>query len=348
MLEAGGARVRWMPDSLSPDDEEEPRPSARKPWARLADGLFGTVDPAFLGRTLRAIDEEAIQMVVAYWGTGPLSDIVALKRARPAVKVVLMMLCYPLAFTTGGILRQRLRMARAAGSLDGVLCPSRGMVDYLSAHDLAGRECPMIVLPPCWPASFRAARRDPLAPNRRVVYVGRPDFTSRTATGADDVRLLLDGLLEAGVEVHHGEARALGDGHPGRRMFPPTPLRSLIALMGGFDASLVAYNDAACARRERLVLTVPDRLITSVAAGIPVALPATGYDASRHYLADYPAIIEYRSARELADRLGDRDHVARLRDEAWLARGRYAAERHGEALRDFLHAVVVGGRPAPA
>lgn len=346
MLAPGGVQVHWLPDSHSPEDEEDPRPAARKAWFRLAEGLFGTADSAFLDRALRVIDEAGIQMVVAYWGTGPLSDILAIKRARPAVKVVLMMLCYPLSFSTPGILRQRLRMARAAGSLDGVLCPSREMHDYLSRHDLARADCPMAVLPPCWPAEFQAESRLPSAPAPCVVYVGRPDFTSSTATAADDVRDLLTHLLEEDVEVHHGAGKALEDGHPRRRTFPPRPVTELIAMMSGYDASLVTYNEAACARHERLMLTVPDRLITSVAAGIPIALPETGYEASRSYLADYPAVIPFRSASELADSLRDRRRVLQLREAAWQARSSYRAERHGTALRFFLRSVLRAERTA--
>jgi hypothetical protein len=108
-------------------------------------------------------------------------------------------------------------------------------------------------------------------------------------------------------------------------------------MIGGYDASLIAYNTAAAKCDERFRFTVFDRLLTSVTAGVPIAIPKQGYPASKSYLREggYP-MIEFDSPRDLHEALSDRARVNELRDQAWAARQNYAAERHGPALRNFL------------
>jgi hypothetical protein len=150
------------------------------------------------------------------------------------------------------------------------------------------------------------------------------------------MRPLLRALLEAGVEVHHGYSAETADSHPLRKAFAPRPLKELIATMSSFDASLIAYNTDVCKRAERFELTVPDRLISSVAAGVPIAIPATGYAASKSYLRDYPAVFEFKSAADLAAQLADRERVAQARARAWDARVNFVASRHSETLKQFV------------
>jgi hypothetical protein len=81
---------------------------------------------------------------------------------------------------------------------------------------------------------------------------------------------------------------------------------------------------------------VPDRLISSVAAGIPVAIPSTGYDACRSYLQEYEAAIEFKDCEELAAKLRDRESVSRLQEKARMNRARYTVERWAPAFHEFL------------
>ncbi len=106
--------------------------------------------------------------------------------------------------------------------------------------------------------------------------------------------------------------------------------------MAAHDASLIAYNAAACRRTERLELTVPDRLLTSVAAGVPIAIPSIGYSGSKQYLAEYPAVIEFDSVPDLKRQLEDRERIKSLHEAAWQARKLYTAEAQGELLARFL------------
>jgi hypothetical protein len=77
--------------------------------------------------------------------------------------------------------------------------------------------------------------------------------------------------------------------------------------------------------------------VATVAAGIPVALPATGYRACEEYLRNYPAVMVFQSAGDLAAQLRDRDRVAALRQKAATSTEDYQAERH---LTEFLQFLV--------
>jgi len=143
-------------------------------------------------------------------------------------------------------------------------------------------------------------------------------------------------LLDAGIGLHHVQSPETNDGHPLRKPFAPLDQRGLIAFMPTHDASLMAYNTQACARDDRFHLTVPDRLITSVAAGVPIAIPRQGYEGAKQYLVDYPAVIEFDDARDLQHQLSDRPRLARLRQQAFEARARYTAESRGELLAGFI------------
>lgn len=341
MLATEVVPCRWLPDSYTLQRQKHGPSGAGR--SKILDSLFGTRDRGYLDSALKALDESESTVVVAYWGTRPLADILAIKKARPRLKVVLMALCHPLGFTSLGIFRQRLRMTRAGSSLDGVICPSMQLRAYLQQNDLRGFGLPMLELAPCWPSSCQAPQRAPAAsewPN--LVFVGRTDIRGASATGADDLRPLMAELFGAGVRIHHTQSPDMDDGHPLRRPFSYLATPQLISFMGGFDASLVAYNAAACKRRERLMLTVPDRLITTVAAGIPVAIPRDGYPASKAYLSQYPAVIEFGSASELGGLLRDRVHMRDLAEAAWQARCHYTAQARAAPLIRFLEGILDG------
>jgi hypothetical protein len=329
----------WLPDSLRYREAQgTPAPPRLR---RLADQVWGTGDPRYVDHVTRAIDESEARVVIGYWGTMPLPDLAAIKKARPGVRIVLMVLCYPLALTATGIQRQNFFMRRLARCLDGIIYPPGEMEGYFRDRVLGRHAPPSVTLPPCWPAAYQAADRVPPeghAPN--LVYVGRTDLSARTIHPADDVRPLMKEILDAGIDLHHGQSPETDDGHPHRKPFRPVSLAQLIEKMGAYDASLMVYNAGACPRGDRFQLTVPDRLMTGVTAGIPVAIPRKGYEASKAYLKEYPAVIEFDSAGELKEALSDRPHIQRLRDAAWDARRSYTAERHGPALQRFLEGLL--------
>lgn len=317
-------------------------PDLRSRVVRGMDLAFGTRDPAYLDYVLAEIDRSGSDVLVFYWGTLPLADIVAIKRMRPRLKTMLMLLCYPLALSSAGIVRQRVVLRRALPSIDALICPTVEMRDYLERNIIArGGRCLAGVVAPCWPEVMcPRTRHEDVADRPNLVYVGRTDLSGRTVHKADDIRALMSGLLEAGIELHHAYSPETDDGHPGRKQFKPLPISELVATMSGFDASLVAYNTDACRRTDRFDLTVPDRLLSSVLAGVPIALPAGGYAASRSYLQDYGALLEFSSPADLRRQLADRQRIGQLKEIAWRSRERYVAERQAEALGGLMAAML--------
>jgi hypothetical protein len=334
----------WVPDSHTFRRKQQACAAGltTKLLRKLEPLLWGTRERSYLDFVLNALDQNNTQVLLAYWGTMPLADVLALRRARPRLKLILLALCYPLALTTPGVWRQRLAVWRAAGALDGVICPTPEMQRYLQTHDLRGQKhIHFGVVPPCWPLSFQVQARSPAASSSpNVIFTGRTDISGSTAHAADDLRPLLRGLLDAGIELHHASAKEVDDAHPLRRPFDAMSLPALIQKMSAHDASLIAYNTAACQRVERFTFTVPDRLISSVCAGVPIAIAATGYEASKTYLADYPAVLTFKSPEDLKAQLSDRARIQSLRDAAWLLRKKYSAEAQGDRLLRLVQQVM--------
>lgn len=317
-------------------------PDLRSRFVRGMDLAFGTRDQDYLDYVLAEIDRSSADVLIFYWGTLPLADIVAIKRLRPRLKTMLMLLCYPLSLSTAGIVRQWAVLQRAMPSIDALICPTAEMQDYLERNLLGGRRRPLIgVVAPCWPDSMcPSVRSEDIADQPNLVYVGRTDLSGRTVHKADDIRGLMHGVLDAGIELHHAYSPETDDGHPRRKQFKPLSVGDLMAVMSGFDASLVAYNTDACRRTDRFDLTVPDRLLSSVLAGVPIALPADGYAASRSYLCDYAAVLTFSSPEDLHRQLADREQISRLKDVAWKSRRRYVAERQAGALGGLVAAML--------
>jgi hypothetical protein len=337
-------RVRdliWLSDSNSLLQGRSP--SKRERIQRAIDQLTHTHNKQFLANTCRQLDEHQTEVIVAYWGTLPLPDLAAIKRLRPHVKIVLMVVCYPLAFDNQGIRRQFWFMRHAIPNLDGMIFPSEAMHDYFrhNVFEKRGEHIKSLVLKPCWPQSYQIStgQIDGNFQHPNVIFVGRTDLSHGTIHQADDLRPLMADILRSQIELHHVWSKETADGNPWRKTFAPLDQPGLIAKMRSHDASLIAYNGDACQRTDRLNLTVPDRLLTSVAAGTPVAVPKEGYAGSKQYLSDYPAVFEFESASDLKNQLTDREHVQAMREAAWNARGLYTAERQGEHLVPFLEIV---------
>lgn len=338
MLASRVSELTWLSDSISLSQDRTLAAGQR--IKRAFDRLTFTHDSGFLERTCRHLDENRTDVIVAYWGTGPLADIIAIKRLRPHVKIVLVVLCFPLAFDNIGLQRQHWLMRHAAPRMDGIVYSNAVMQEYFHGRVLGkrGRHLKEMILKPCWPRSYQAIAEnsdvDFDRPN--LIYVGRTDLSSPTIHIADDLRPLMAEILENQIELHHVRSQETTDGHPYRRPFEPLDQTGLIARMAAYDASLIAYNSAACRRTERLELTVPDRLVTSVAAGVPIAIPSMGYSGAKQYLADYPAVLEFDSVPDLKRQLTDRAHIKALHQAAWRARKLYTAEAQGELLARFL------------
>lgn len=330
--------VNWVADSNAFFKDR-----ATSGWQRTLrrlDRFLGTRSPDYLNMLLPQLDAQGTEAVVAYWGTEPLSDLRALRRLRPHIRLVLMVLCYPVALNNAGVARQNWMMRRATQVLDGILFPNEAMKQYFVDQGLCRPDLPALILPPCWPAAFQSPLPPPpLLDHPNLIFTGRTDLSSNTIHAADDLRPLMNEVMDANIELHHVYSKETDDGRAQRRTFKPQSQSDLIVRMATHDASLIAYNTAACQRDDRFWLTVPDRLLTSVAAGVPVAVPRQGYTGLKQYLADHPGMIEFDDAGHLHAQLADRALVKRLREQAWQARGQYTAERHASSLKQFINSL---------
>lgn len=305
---------------------------------RATDQVRGRARAEYLDNVTARLDAAGVRCVVAYWGINPLADVIALKRRRPGIKVVLNVLCHPLALTPMRVAIQDRLMRRAARWLDGFVFPSRAMQAYFERHILPGPR-PSVVIPPYLPADVHPADSLPdVGPTPNLIFLGRMDWS--VAQPSDRVGGFLDALLDRGVHVfHHTTAEPLRP-HPCRHTFDYLPLEGVTRFCTQFQATVVTYNTAACTRDTRFRVTVPDRLVAGVAAGLPVFLPRAGYEACWEYLADYPAAIPFDTPDDIRRALDDRPRMADLRAAARDARGPFTAEAHADRLLDFVATVT--------
>lgn len=113
-----GVRLVYLPDSVSWTSAMGARASRAK---RAFVQFSSTRDASYLQHTTGLIDREDISSIVAFWGTLPLPDLAALKRARPHVKLVLNLLCHPLGTTRPRILLQDHLLRRSTRHIDGLI-----------------------------------------------------------------------------------------------------------------------------------------------------------------------------------------------------------------------------------
>ena len=306
--------------------------------ARANAQIRGRANSTYMDRMISAVDAAGVQCVVAYWGINPLADAIALKKRRPELKVVLNVLCHPLALTPLRIMFQNRLMRRAAKWLDGFVFPSRAMQSYFEQNILSEPR-PSVIVPPCLPAEAQSSDPIPdceLSPN--LVFLGRMEWSDAQPT--DKVGQILDGLLDSGVHVFHHATREPLVKHDCRHTFEYLSLEKITRFCTQFQATLVAYNTAACASDIRFRLTVPDRLVAGVAAGLPVFLPKVGYDACWDYLSGYPAALAYDCPQDVRRELDDRQRMRDLRLAARDARRSYTAESHLDKMLDFLSSLT--------
>jgi hypothetical protein len=337
MYKHAPAALRWWPAN-----------AAWKKIVRARSQYSGTHNRAYLAYALDIIDRENSNCLLAYWGAAMLGDLMAIRRHRPHVKIILNCLCHPLGTTHGKVRMQNWHFRRSAHCLDGLVLPSSAMHTYVSEHILEKRTLPTLIWPPCYSREFfPAKRRSAESQQPNVLFLGRMDWYR--AQPSDDVRSFIDELLIAGVHVHHHSAEGIPN-HPNRHTFEYLPLAQAEEFATAFDAALIHYNLDVCSRTERFDQTVFDRLLAGVAAGIPIAIPARGYRAAKEYLSEYRAVILFNSAKELASRLADRAAMKAMRAQAQEDSSRYIGENRMQPLIGFLNTFsptrVVNADPA--
>ncbi len=321
------SEVTWLPDLGTYLRSHGKRRSGARRFIDMTHGIGNT---SYLDLLKSEIERVKPSLVIAYWGTLPLSEIRTLRCSYPDIKIALVMLCYPLGLSTGEILRQHLALRSVTRFIDAIVCPTNDMVVYLQQRVLGKNPPHLHVVQPCWPKGMLASER-PLpameAPN--LIFAGRTDMQSKNFQKGDDVRASLQEILDAGLHLYHASSSTAFAPHPKRHAFTPLGVTGLINGMAAYDASLIMYNLDACRRRERFDLTVPDRLISSVAAGVPIAISREGYSASKSYLRRYGAMIEFSDWNDLYRKLADRGRVRAAKQQAWENRLYYTAENSG-------------------
>ena len=340
-----GIPLLQIRDSLSwphaSQPETNPRWSARA--SRVRAQLFGTHDERYLEYALRLIDQAGTTCVLAFWGTRPLPDIRALKRRRPHLQFVLTVLCHPLGLSRSKVYLQNLMFNHTVRDLDGLIVSSNVMDRYLKEKLPNSRGVPTLVHSPCWAEEY--ARHVPLeaaAERPNVVFLGRMDW--RAGQSTDNVTGPLRELMRNGIDVHFSDSAEsrIQDKHA--CPFEALGMKQLVDFAARFDASLILYDLASAEATDRFEVTIPDRLITSVAAGIPIALPTGTYAACREYLESYGAVLEFRSMEHLAEQLRDRKRIGDLRRLAWERSRLYRAEPQLSTLMRFCQELA----PPPA
>jgi hypothetical protein len=346
LLGSVGCPVTALPTSTSKEmHRKPPLPVRWKPastlWRkgmRVIGQLSGTRDSHYVRRVIELVDENELDCVVAYWSTEMLGDLMAIKKMRPQLKLILNLLCHPVGLTNTKVRLQNWHFRKTAGCLDGLIMPSTAMHDYLAKHVLARHNIPQLIWQPFYSQHFYPRRRrEACTDSPNLLFLGRMDYYK--AQPSDDVRSFIDALLDAGTHVYHCEAKGYQP-RPNRHAFPYMTLPEAEEYATAFDASLILYNLDACQRTERFEVTVFDRLIASVTAGIPIAIPSRGYAASKEYLKEYEAVITFDSPEELAKKLADRAEIARLRALARQRSELYVGEKRLAPLMEFLQRVV--------
>ena len=155
----------------------------------------------------------------------------------------------------------------------------------------------------------------------------------------DNVHNELSDIMDQKVFVYHSDKTGTLPFHPFRRVFAPMPLWSLISFATQFDASLITYNLDACKDHDRFKTTIPDRLVASVAAGIPIAIPKNGYDASKEFLRQYDAVIEYTSSKDLSEKLHDGTYIKMLKSKAMECASLYSVQLYTQKIFDLIRRV---------
>ena len=346
LARSAGADICSISDSVSAGvyastraEENAPPPGRfRSKLARLKSQLYGINDPRYIGNLVRELDKYEVDSLVAFWGTAVLGDIIAVKRLRPRTRVFLNVLCHPTALSSGRIAVQNWLFRRHAGQLDGVIASNSVMESYLHDKVLGESKTPCLIWPPYLSKRYHPCDRlleSVDTPN--VFFMGRMDWWHGQA--CDNVTSFLCQLMNAGIHVHYSQGGLPTHFHPFGHTFAYRLLADAVKFSTQFDASLIVYNIAACGSARRFSLTVPDRLIASVAAGIPVALPRTGFEACWEYLRDYGGTLAFESAGDLADQLKDRAHLESLKRLARADCKKYVAEDHARPLFEFIGAL---------
>ncbi len=308
-------------------------------WYRISNKMFGVSDEQYRSKILDFVDKGGINCVLSYWGLIPAKDIIALKKARPQTRVILNILCHPMGLTSAKITFQNTYFKYLTKYLDGVIYSSDAMKKYFDKNILTGDTMPGIVLSPLISVDdFSDKMHDPCPNQPNIVFLGRTDWWD--AQPSDNMRDIFNSILQSKIHLYHCDQGEKFQPSEYRHLFPPMKMPVLKNFATQFDVSLMMYNLDACKRDDRYRITIPDRLISSVAAGIPVAIPREGYEACKDYLKEYKAVLEFDTVHDLKEQLNDRKNIDELKRTARENNRKYIDGSHVNELYDFIKRVM--------
>jgi hypothetical protein len=309
-----------------------PFASAASRMTRLRDTLTALADR--VGR---------VDLIFAHWGTGITPEIVLLKRSAAFrdVPVVLNFEAFPTGWQPGW--RERFEfqlLRRAAPYVDATLVQTPEMAAAIerAAPELLDR--PHRIEPFYLPAAFQEGDDEPAIPaddDHDVVFSGWLEFSR----ALNDVRPQLLALADAGLTVHCSTAERMD--HPNVRHFEHFGAEAyatglLAAFMRRFKASLVTYNVGASGTRAlRFETSIPTRFLFTLAAGVPVLLPAGRFPPLERIVEEYGIGFAYETPGGAYRRLRSADWPE-LQRRAWAARRRFLFD--AEAFTRFVRGAL--------
>jgi len=231
---------------------------------------------------------------------------------------------------------QNLLLKYSSRYIDAFIFSSHTMKDYFNNFIVQIKEGSYLIIPPALSrAELPREYLPPITNTPNLVFLGRPDWWLGQPT--DNMNKFIDAAIFCGLHVYyagHIDEEITSDGN--RHIFKSMKLDRLANFVTQFDASLIMYNLDNASRHERFNNTIPDRLIASVAFGIPIAIPKKGYEASKEFLREYEAVIEFESFYELKSILDDRGRVAILKQQARANSKHYFLEKYIDKLIEFI------------
>ena len=302
--------------------------------------IFGVIDFGCRSSLVKFVASNNPDVVLCYWGNNIFPEIITIKKYRPSVKVILNVVCHPMGLDPFTIFIQNMYFKLASVYCDGLIFPSNEMLGYFMKRSLINKRCRAIVIPPLLSEDYFPGKFLPdnsLVPN--VVFLGRMEPGG--GQPVDDVHGQLMEFLAAGIHVFHGGLEEESLPHPFRHLFRPMEIAGLKDYATQFDAGLVIYNLAAAKDDTRFRLTIFDRLVASVSLGIPIAIPDEGYDACKSFLKSYGAVINFKDASDLKEKLNDRDNIAFLKKKARERCSFYRAETRLDELKEYIQGILV-------
>ena len=300
---------------------------------------YGVINSEYNKTLLEFFDKTGVDCILSYWGTNTIPDIISIKRIRPEIKIIHTVLCHPMGLTPLKIFLQNIYFRKSVKYIDGIIYNSNIMKSYFEKNVLYGKKLPSIIIPPYFTKRYFPDKRlvsCNTIPN--LVFLGRMDWWAAQPT--DNVLGELNALLASGIHVYHSNKTGDLPHCKNRHIFSPMNILELMNYTTQFDASLIIYNMSACKKDDRFKITIPDRLISSVNAGIPIAIPKNGYDACKEYLYDYKAVIEFSSPEDLKAQLSDRTMVTEYRNIAIENSSKYYAEDRFSIYLNFLRKII--------